>query len=159
MKAENTDHKNSPMDPREQAAELVSIIECNAGEPDAIARAIAPVYRQAEAAKDTCREILWYMLKACFNASAAHSWAFEEYLAAIEQGREPSEEAVARFASQREPGDQPAAPEVEAEVVRGASVLVMGSGGAQLFRFDLADDEGRDKVVEVYVMDEAGARA
>src|SRR5437868_8586091 len=143
MEIENTDHKNALVDPREQAAELVSIIECSAGEPDAIAQAIAPVYRQAEAAKDTCREILWYMLKAAFNASAAHSWAFEEYVAAIEQGREPSEEAVARFASRRESGDQPAVP--EAEVVRGASVVVMSAGGVQLFRFDLADGE-RDKV-------------
>src|ERR1051325_9823264 len=151
METENTDNRNAVVDPREQAAELVSIIECSAGEPDAIAKAIAPVYRQAEAAKDTCREILWYMLKAAFNASAAHSWAFEEYLAAIEQGREPSEEAVARFASQRETGDQPAAPGAEAEVVRGASVLVMGSGGAQLFRFDLADGGGGN-AVEVYVL-------
>src|SRR5437868_2700121 len=121
MEIENTDHKNALVDPREQAAELVSIIECSAGEPDAIARAIAPVYRQAEAAKDTCREILWYMLKAAFNASAAHSWAFEEYLAAIEHGREPSEAAVARFASRRESGDPPAGPEADAEVVHGAS--------------------------------------
>jgi hypothetical protein len=158
METENTDRKDALVDPREQAAELVSIIECSAGEPDAIARAIAPVYRQAEAAKDTCREILWYMLKAAFNASAAHSWAFEEYLAAIEQGREPSEEAVARFASQRESGDQPAALEADAEVVRGASVLVMGAGGAQLFRFDLADGE-RGDAVEFYVLDEGGARA
>src|SRR5205085_3856688 len=136
--------------------ELVSIIECSAGEPDAIARAIAPVYRQAEAAKDTCREVLWYVLKAAFNASAAHSWAFDEYLAAIEQGREPSEEAVARFASQRESGDQPAVPETE--VVRGASILVRGAGGAQLFRFDLSDGE-HDKAVEFYVLDEKGTRA
>jgi len=40
----------------------------------------------------------------------------------------------------------------------GASVLVMGGGGAQLFRFDLADGGG-DKVVEFYVLDEKGARA
>jgi len=158
METENADHKNALADPREQAAELVSIIECSAGEPDAIARAIAPVYRQAEAVKDVCREILWYMLKAAFNASAAHGWAFEEYLAAIEQGREPSEEAVARFASQQESGDQPEAPEAEAEVVRGASVLMMGAGGAQLFRFDLADSGGGE-AVEFYVLDEAGARA
>jgi hypothetical protein len=89
------------MDAYEKAVELVSIIECNAGEPDAIVKALAPIYRQAEAAGDSCREILWYMIKAAFNTSAAHSLALDEYLDAIEQGREPSEEAVARFASKR----------------------------------------------------------
>lgn len=143
------------MDTPEQAAELVSIIECDAGEPDAIVKALAPVYRQAEAERDSCREILWYMLKAAFNASAAHGWAFEEYLVAIEEGRGPSEEAVAKFASQREADSQGAKP--EAEVVQGSSVLVMGTNGAQLFRFDLADD-ARDKAVEFYVLDEAGGR-
>jgi hypothetical protein len=89
------------MDTPERAAELVSIIECNAGEPDAIVRALAPVYRQAEAAGDECREILWYMIKAAFNVSAAHRLALDEYLAAIEQGREPSEEARVKFASKQ----------------------------------------------------------
>jgi hypothetical protein len=90
------------MDTPEIAAELVSIIECNGGEPDAIVRALAPVYRQAEASNHSCREILWYMIRAAFNVSAAHRLALDEYLAAIERGREPSEEAVAKFASRRE---------------------------------------------------------
>lgn len=90
------------MDIPERAAELVSILECHPGEPDAIARVIAPIYRQAEAANDECREILWYMIKAAFNVSAAHSLALDEYIAAIEEGRWPSEEAVARFSSQRQ---------------------------------------------------------
>jgi len=89
------------MDAFEKAVELVSIIECNAGEPDAIVKAIAPIYRQAEVAGDSCREILWYMIKAAFNTSAAHSLALDEYLAAIEQGREPSEEARVKFASKQ----------------------------------------------------------
>ena len=147
------------MDTPEQAAELVSIIECNAGEPDAIVKALAPVYRQAEAERDSCRDILWYMLKAAFNASAAHGWAFEEYLAAIEEGREPSEEAVARFASQREAADQPEEPKVEVEVIHGSTILLMGGNGTQLFRLDLGETEQRDKAVELYVLDEKGARA
>ena len=138
------------MDIREQAVELVNIIECNAGEPDAIARALAPIYRQAEAAKDTCQELLWYMIKAAFNASAAHSLALDEYLAAIEQGREPSEEAVAKFAarqSQAQPG---------IEVVYGSSVVLTGSDEYQLFRLDFADNEQDDKSVEFRVLDRAG---
>jgi len=94
------------------------------------------------------------ILKAAFNLSAAHSWAFEEYLAAIERGREPSEEALAHFASQQS-GDEPAGP--EAEVVRGSTVLLMGSGGAQLFRFDFGEAEREDKTVEFHVLDEGGA--
>jgi hypothetical protein len=142
------------MDAPERGAELVGMIVNEAGEPDAIARAIALIYRQTEEAKDDCREILWYVLKAAFNLSAAHSWAFEEYLAAIERGREPSEEALAHFASQQS-GDEPAKP--DAEVVHGSTVLLMGDNGAQLFRFDFGDAEGKDKTVELHVLDEAGA--
>jgi hypothetical protein len=138
------------MDAPERAAELVSIIECNVGEPDAIARALAPVYRQAEAAKDECREILWYMIKAAFNSSAAHSLALEEYLAAIEQGREPSEEAVAKFASQEHPA------EPKPEVIHGSSVLLTGSDGTQLFRLDFADAGQYVKTIEFHVLDHGG---
>jgi hypothetical protein len=141
------------MDAPERGAELVDIIINNAGEPDAIVKAIAPIYRQADAARDECREVLWYMIQAAFNVSAAHRMALDEYLAAIEEGREPSEEARARFASQPELADQPP----KAEVVHGASILLMGSGGAQLFRFDIADSE-RNNAIEFYVLDEAGAR-
>jgi hypothetical protein len=140
------------MDAPERGAELVGIIVNEAGEPDAIARAIAPIYRRADEAGDDCREVLWYALKAAFNLSAAHSWAFEEYLAAIEQGRGPSEEALAHFASQQS-GDEPA--RSEAEVVRGSTVLLMGDKG-QLFRLDFGD-AGEDRTVEFHVLDEAGS--
>jgi hypothetical protein len=140
------------MDAPEQGAELIDIIINNAGEPDAIARAIAPIYRQAEEARDECREVLWYMIQAAFNVSAAHRFALDEYLAAIEEGREPSEEA--HFASQREPDSNKA----KAEVVHGSTVLLMGDG-AQLFRFDFGDVEAGDKVVEFRVLDEEGASA
>lgn len=120
------------MDIPERAAELVSIIECNAGEPDAIVRALVPVYRQAEEAKDSCREILWYMIRAAFNVSAAHRLALDEYITAIEQGREPSEEAIASFASREHTGK----PVVE--VVYSSGVLLTGGNGAQVFRLDSA---------------------
>jgi hypothetical protein len=142
------------MDAPERGAELVEIIVNDAGEPDAIARAIAPIYRRADEVGDDCREILWYVLKAAFNLSAAHSWAFEEYLAAIEQGRGPSEEALAHFASQQS-GDEAAKP--GAEVVHGSTVLIMGGNGAQLFRFDFGEAEREDKTIEFHVLDEAGA--
>jgi hypothetical protein len=142
------------MDAPERGAELVDIIVNYAGEPDAIVKALAPIYRRADEAGDDCREVLWYALKAAFNLSAAHSWAFEEYLAAIEQGREPSEEALARFASQQS-GNEPAKP--EAEVVHGSSILIMGDDGAQLFRFDFGDAERDDNTAEFHVLDEMGA--
>jgi hypothetical protein len=139
------------MDAPEQGAELVGIIINNAGEPDAIVKAIAPIYRQAEAAKDECREVLWYMIQAAFNVSAAHRFALDEYLAAIEEGREPSEEAVARFASQRQ------GVESEAEVIYGSSVLLSGSDGITLFRSDFADDKQESKSIEFHIFDETGA--
>ena len=142
------------MDAPERGAELVSIIVNEAGEPDAIVKALAPIYRRADAVGDDCREVLWYALKAAFNISAAHSWAFEEYLAAIEKGREPSEEALAHFASQQS-GDEPARP--DAEVVHGSTVLLMGDDGAQLFRFDFGDVEREDKTIEFHVLNEEGA--
>lgn len=40
------------------------------------------------------------MIRAAFNVSAAHRMSFDEFLGAIERGREPSEEAVAKLASQ-----------------------------------------------------------
>jgi hypothetical protein len=123
-----------------------------AGEPDAIARAVAPIYRRADEAGDECREILWYVLKAAFNLSAAHSWAFDEYLAALESGREPSEEALARFASQQS-GDEPA--KIEADVVHGSTILLMGDK-RQLFRLDFGDCEN-EKTIEFHVLDESGA--
>jgi hypothetical protein len=141
------------MDTPERGVELVEIIVNYAGEPDAIVKALAPIYRRADEAGDDCREILWYALKAAFNLSAAHSWAFEEYLAAIERGREPSEEALAKFASQQS-RDETAKP--EAEVVHGSTVLLMGNDGAQLFRFDF-DDERVDRSIEFHVLDEEGA--
>lgn len=140
------------MDTPERAAELVSIIECNGGEPDAIVRALAPVYRQAEAAGDECREILWYMIRAAFNVSAAHRLALDEYLAAIERGREPSEEAVAKFASKRHSAES------EHNVVHGSSVLLTGSNGTQLFRLDFADNEQGDKSIEFHIIGETGIR-
>ena len=138
------------MDAPERGAELVGIIINDAGEPDAIARAIAPIYRQAEEARDECREILWYMIQAAFNVSAAHRFALDEYLAAIEEGREPSEEARARFASQRQ------GVESEAEVSYGSSVLLSGSDGATLFQNDFADDKQESKLIEFHILDETG---
>jgi hypothetical protein len=139
------------MDTPERAAELVSIIECNAGEPDAIVRALAPVYRQAEAAKDECREILWYMIKAAFNVSSAHSLALDEYLAAIEQGREPSEEARARFASQQHTAKS------EAQMVYGSSILVADSNSSSLFKIDFGDTGQNKGPIEFRILDERGA--
>ena len=129
------------MDVREQADELVSIIENNAGEPDAIARAIAPIYRKAEAEKNECEEV-----------SVVHDKGRVQPVGGAQLGTSrntsrPSSRGVSR---RRRPlrtsplGSQSInRTEPEAEVVHGASVLVMGSGGAQLFRFDLADTERR----------------
>lgn len=140
------------MDAPERAAELVSIIECNAGEPDAIVRALAPVYRQAEAARDECREILWYMIKAAFNASAAHSLALDEYLEAIEQGREPSEEARAKFASGQSSANS------KREVILGSSIRVTRNDGTTLFRLDFADVDRSIKSIEFAILDETGTQ-
>lgn len=145
------------MDAPERGAELVDIIINDAGEPDAIVKAIAPVYRQADAARDDCWEVLWYMIQAAFNVSAAHRFALDEYLAAIEEGREPSEEARARFASRGESDSKEA--KREAEVVHGSTILLMGDDGDQLFRFDFSDVEASDKVIEFRVLDEEGASA
>lgn len=142
------------MDTPERAAELVSIIECNAGEPDAIVRALAPIYRQAEEAKDSCREILWYMIRAAFNVSAAHRLALDEYLVAIERGREPSEEAVALFTSRRNSSGD--AIESGAKVIYGSDVLLNGGDGTQLLRIELSDTEQHERFVELQVLDKAG---
>jgi hypothetical protein len=120
---------------------------------DAIVRAPALIYRQAEAAGDECREILWYMIRSAFNVSTAHRLALAEYLAAIEQGREPSEEAVVKFASQRDVAES------EHEVVHGSGVLLTDSKGTQLFSFDFASNEQGDRAIEFQVLDETGAPA
>jgi hypothetical protein len=76
--------------------------------------------------------------------------ALDEYLAAVERGRGPSEEAVAKF-SPKERQTEP-----EAESIYGSGVVLTGNDGEQLSRLDFVDNEGGGRPIEFHVLDAAG---